>query len=154
MKKIGLLVGLMGLAMAAQINYFTLKDLSKYNGQDGQLPYVAINGMVYNVVSANGWVNGGYKGYLSGQDINTFPELADSRKQIMQTAPVVGKLISSFTERQVQKYNGKNGKPSYMGYGGVVYDVSQSASYKKYAGQCLQNITIDVNGLPVIGQLL
>ena len=117
MKKIGLLVGLMGLAMAAQINYFTLKDLSKYNGQDGQLPYVAINGMVYNVVSE--WLGErGYKGYLSGQDINTFPELADSRKQIMQTAPLWESLFQFY--REVQKYNGKNGKPSYMGMGSRV----------------------------------
>ena len=41
-----------------------------------------------------------------------------------------------------------------LGYAGFVYDVSQSASYKKYAGQCLKNMTIDVIGLPVIGQLL
>lgn len=154
MNKLGILAGIIGLAMAAPINYFTAEDLAKFNGQEGQLPYVAIHGVVYNVVSQNGWVNGGYRGYLSGQDISSFPDLSESRKQIVKSAPVTGKLIASFTRRQVQKFDGKNGRPSYVGYAGFVYDISQAPRYQKYAGQCLFDTSIDVTSLPVIARLL
>ncbi len=31
-----------------------------------------------------------------------------------------------FTVKQLEEYNGKNGKPAYLAYDGKVYDVSQS----------------------------
>jgi predicted heme/steroid binding protein len=32
----------------------------------------------------------------------------------------------TFTSKELEEYNGKNGKPAYIAYQGKVYDVSQS----------------------------
>ncbi len=32
-----------------------------------------------------------------------------------------------FTSRELEEYNGKNGKPAYIAYQGKVYDLSQSS---------------------------
>ena len=35
-----------------------------------------------------------------------------------------------FTERALQQFDGTHGKPAYIAYGGVVYDVSASALWR------------------------
>ena len=34
--------------------------------------------------------------------------------------------LRKFTNKEVEEYNGKNGKPAYIAYQGKVYDISQS----------------------------
>ncbi len=35
--------------------------------------------------------------------------------------------LRKFTSKELEEYNGKNGKPAYIAYQGKVYDVSESA---------------------------
>lgn len=35
----------------------------------------------------------------------------------------------TFTAAQIAEFNGKNGKPAYVAYKGVVYDVTESAQW-------------------------
>jgi predicted heme/steroid binding protein len=35
--------------------------------------------------------------------------------------------LRQFTSKELEEYNGKNGKPAYIAYQGKVYDISQSS---------------------------
>lgn len=37
--------------------------------------------------------------------------------------------MKEFTSDELAKYNGKNGNPAYVAYGGTVYDVTDSAMW-------------------------
>jgi len=39
---------------------------------------------------------------------------------------VLAEALRTFTSKELEEYNGKNGKPAYIAYQGKVYDVSQS----------------------------
>ena len=39
---------------------------------------------------------------------------------------VLAEALRKFTTKELEEYNGKNGKPAYIAYQGKVYDVSQS----------------------------
>jgi predicted heme/steroid binding protein len=38
--------------------------------------------------------------------------------------------LRKFTIKEVEEYNGKNGKPAYVAYQGKVYDLSQSGLWR------------------------
>ncbi|MGL5915498.1 MAG: cytochrome b5 domain-containing protein, partial [Culicoidibacterales bacterium] len=42
----------------------TLEELAQYNGQDSQLAYVAVNGIIYDVSAIPQWLNGMHKNGL------------------------------------------------------------------------------------------
>jgi predicted heme/steroid binding protein len=75
---------------------FTLDELKKYNGKNGNPAYVAVNGVVYDVTNSRLWKNGlhddcsnsTYAGADFSQLINSSPHGAG----IMRRMPVIGKL--------------------------------------------------------------
>jgi predicted heme/steroid binding protein len=71
---------------------FTADDLKKYNGQNGNPAYVAVNGTVYDVTNAKGWSNGSHQGLSAGKDLTS--ELANSPHgdSVLANLPVVGTL--------------------------------------------------------------
>ena len=42
--------------------------LAKYNGQNGNPAYIAVNGKVYDVTNVAKWQGGVHKGYTAGVD--------------------------------------------------------------------------------------
>ncbi|MEA4847170.1 MAG: cytochrome b5 domain-containing protein, partial [Clostridiaceae bacterium] len=54
---------------AAESKVFTLEELAKYNGQDGQPAYIAYKGTVYDVSSVPQWKNGTHNGEKAGTDV-------------------------------------------------------------------------------------
>jgi predicted heme/steroid binding protein len=49
---------------------FTLNELSKFDGKEGRLAYVAYNGKVYDVTEANLWLEGNHMGeHDAGKDL-------------------------------------------------------------------------------------
>ncbi len=52
--------------------------------------------------------------------------------------------MKEFTEKELAQYNGKNGKPAYVGYKGKVYDVSNSFLWKDGTHQVLHNAGMDL----------
>ena len=75
-------------------------------------------------------------------------------------------MTKTFTEKELQEYDGCNGKPTYVGYQGKVYDVSKSdlfeegEHYEHYAGQDLTEAMGDapheeevMEAFPVVGEL-
>lgn len=48
---------------------FTLDELSEYDGRDGNLAYVAVDGIVYDVTGVDAWAGGMHKeGLTAGND--------------------------------------------------------------------------------------
>ncbi len=48
---------------------FTLEELAKYDGQNGNPAYVAVDGVVYDVTSIGAWKNGKHNGLTAGKDL-------------------------------------------------------------------------------------
>ena len=73
---------------------FTLEELSQYNGKDGQPPYIALNGLVYDVSNLVEWRLGQhYGGVKAGTDITLeFPN-SPHTFTILNRANYVGILL-------------------------------------------------------------
>jgi len=72
---------------------FTLDELSKYDGKNGNSAYVAVNGVVYDVTHAENWNNGEHEnGISAGKDLTE--ELVNSPHgdSVIEKLPIVGKL--------------------------------------------------------------
>lgn len=48
---------------------FTLEELKKYNGKNGNPSYVAVNGKVYDVSKSPLWKSGEHNGLKAGNDL-------------------------------------------------------------------------------------
>ncbi|TEB04397.1 Cytochrome b5-like Heme/Steroid binding domain protein [Pelotomaculum schinkii] len=75
----------------SQVNaqVFTLQELSKFDGQNGNPAYIAVNGIVYDVTKVRQWKNGNHQGCSAGKDLTAdFPHKAS----ILAKVPIVGKL--------------------------------------------------------------
>lgn len=82
------------MAKTDSVKTFTAEELAKFDGKEGRLAYVAVEGVVYDVTKAKGWKNGEHKGFKAGRDIT-----ADIKKQSphgvapVKKNPVVGKYV-------------------------------------------------------------
>ena len=73
--------------------YFTLAELSQYDGRDGANAYVAYEGVVYDVTNNPRWPNGYHNGYQAGQDLTAaLNSVAPHSSSNLTTQPVVGFL--------------------------------------------------------------
>lgn len=72
---------------------FTLEALAKYNGENGQPAYVAVDGIVYDVSALSEW-NGGlhYRGIEAGKDLSVEILSSPHGKTILKRAVIVGTL--------------------------------------------------------------
>ena len=69
---------------------FTLDELSKYNGTNGQPAYIAVDGVVYDVTS--NFPNGEHHGCKAGTDSTESIKKISHGSAILSNSPVVGKL--------------------------------------------------------------
>jgi predicted heme/steroid binding protein len=53
--------------------------------------------------------------------------------------------MKEFTEKELAQYNGRNGKPAYVGYKGKVYDVSSSFLWKDGKHQAFHSAGVDLS---------
>lgn len=71
----------------------TLKELAKYNGQNGNPAYVAVNGVIYDVSNAKDWKNGVHKGGVkAGLDQTNMIGQSPHGTSVLKELPVIGKL--------------------------------------------------------------
>lgn len=74
---------------------FTIEELKKYDGQNGNPAYIAIEDVVYDVSNSTSWKNGEYQGIKAGNDLTKqFKNLPDSKTKILEGCKAVGKLKS------------------------------------------------------------
>ena len=57
-----------------ELRYYRLEDICKFDGKDGTLAYVVINGTVYDVTSMRHWINGNHYGLSAGRDLTEYFE--------------------------------------------------------------------------------
>lgn len=48
----------------------TLEELSKYDGQDGNKAYIAVDGVIYDVTDSGPWGDGSHNGFTAGKDLS------------------------------------------------------------------------------------
>ncbi|WP_048000517.1 cytochrome b5 domain-containing protein [Lactiplantibacillus herbarum] len=74
---------------------FNQVELAKYNGQDGQPAYVAVDGVVYDVSGVAAWAGGKHHGNLAGQELTA---VIDSKsphgRKVLQKLAVVGQYVA------------------------------------------------------------
>ena len=72
---------------------FTLEELSKYDGNDGQPAYVAVDGIVYDLTNSGAWRNGKHNGFTAGKDLTEeIKNISPHGVKNLEGIPIVGKL--------------------------------------------------------------
>jgi len=71
---------------------FTLDELIAFDGLNGNLAYVAVNGTVYDVTDAKGWSNGSHQTNLAGQDLSSVIASAPHGTSVLDNLTIVGTL--------------------------------------------------------------
>lgn len=83
-------------ANVSQQQIFTLDELKKYNGQNGNPAYVAVDGVVYDVTNSPKWKNGIHKACSSstfaGADFSESIKASPHGVSIMNKFRVIGKV--------------------------------------------------------------
>ncbi len=70
----------------------TAEELQSANGKDGHPAYIAIQGVVYDVSSFEGWAGGIHHKLLAGQDLTDQFLKSGHGVEYLQKLPVVGSL--------------------------------------------------------------
>ena len=142
---------------------FTLKELAKYDGQNGHKAYVAVDGVVYDMTLLSSWKNGQHQGLSAGTDLTAAFSKSPHAKSILKLGKVVGTLAkakaatvapvaatsqtttktstgnqnppaATWTLTALKQYNGSNGNPAYIAVNGTIYDVSGAWQSGKHQG--------------------
>lgn len=71
----------------------SLVELAQFNGKDGNLAFVAVDGNVYDVSNEPNWRNGDHNGQQAGQDVSAYIAGAPHGKGILERFKVVGKIV-------------------------------------------------------------
>ncbi len=108
---------------------FTLEELAAYDGKDGNMAYIAVSGIVYDVTDE--WNNGEHNGVMAGTDATEQINSAPHGTSILEELEIIGNLVEiaenmtvHFTLEELSLFDGLNGSMSYISVEGIVYDVS------------------------------
>lgn len=76
---------------------FTLEELAKYNGKDGNRAYVAVDGIVYDVTDVKEWAGGSHWGkFQAGNDLTeAIKSQSPHGVAKLEGIPIVGKLVTN-----------------------------------------------------------
>lgn len=122
----------------------TLRELEKYDGENRNPAYIAIDGVIYDVSNMDLFKESPYNKLKLGSDVTSeFNECNSRDKSILVRLPIVGTLIydnktypkrnevKEFNINDLNKYNGKNGNPPYISIFGTVYDLTDVEGWKE-----------------------
>ena len=73
---------------------FSVEELAKYNGKDGNPAYIVFQGNVFDVSKSPMWLEGDHMGaHEAGKDLTSEMELAPHRDETLQRVKQVGVLV-------------------------------------------------------------
>ncbi len=73
---------------------FTLEELTKYDGKNGNPAYIAYKGKVYDVSESSFWLDGDHLGaHQAGKDLTAELELAPHGPDNLDRVKLVGTLM-------------------------------------------------------------
>lgn len=79
---------------AAEMQTFTLEELSQYTGKDDQPGYVAVDGVVYDVTNVEAWKDGEHQmGLTAGNELSEEINSSPHGKQVLEGLPIVGEFV-------------------------------------------------------------
>ena len=79
---------------AAEMQTFTLEELSQYTGKDDQPGYVAVDGVVYDVTNVETWKDGEHQmGLTAGNELSEEINSSPHGKQVLEGLPIVGEFV-------------------------------------------------------------
>jgi predicted heme/steroid binding protein len=80
---------------SSQGKTFTKAELAKFDGQNGNPAYVAVDGVVYDVSAVKQWAGGKHHGNTAGKDLTKeIKEQSPHGVAVLKGLPVVGKLVN------------------------------------------------------------
>ena len=71
---------------------FSISELSKFNGKNGNPAYVGYKGKVYDVTESSQWSEGDHLGHEAGVDLTEQMEIAPHADDVMERFKTVGIL--------------------------------------------------------------
>lgn len=72
---------------------FTLEELERFNGRDGNSAYVAVDGTIYDVTESSFWRSGNHFGLQAGKDLTEqFYSCHSNKLESMRGIKIVGIL--------------------------------------------------------------
>lgn len=78
----------------AEMQTFTLEELSQYTGKDDQPGYVAVDGVVYDVTNVEAWKDGEHQmGLTAGNELSEEINSSPHGKQVLEGLPIVGEFV-------------------------------------------------------------
>ena len=79
--------------MGEEEKKFTLEELAKFNGQDGNPAYVAFKGKVYDVSDSAFWLGGDHLGaHQAGKDLTEDMDIAPHGPENLDRVKPIGTL--------------------------------------------------------------
>ncbi len=112
----------------------TLRELMASNGKVGKPVYIVHRGRVFDVSASNWWASGEHMSqHQAGRDLTEAIKAAPHGLQVLDRYPQVGVLekLKEFSPQNLAEYNGQAGKPAYVAFQGVVYDVTASEFWEE-----------------------
>lgn len=126
---------------ATETMYFTITELSMYDGMDGNDAYIAYEGKVYDVTDNANWSGGSHQGISAGQDITAEIAGAPHGESVVSGLTEIGELVVDktgdapydpylyLTVAELAMYDGQDGMDAYITVSDVVYDVTDSSAW-------------------------
>lgn len=73
---------------------YKIEEISKFDGKDGTLAYIVIDGTVYDITSIQQWTNGTHYGLSAGKDLTEyFKTCHKNETDILKKLRIVGTII-------------------------------------------------------------
>ena len=77
-----------------ELRYYKIEDIAKFDGKNGTLAYIVVDGTVYDVTSMNKWISGSHYGLTAGKDLTEyFKTCHKNETDILKKLRIVGTIV-------------------------------------------------------------